>query len=126
MTRLLTLLAIAVVATAQVRVSFAPVALAVLADGNLVVLSADHLALVEPAAKKKRVIASLPVAVRWIDVAAMGSAIAPRIFLVGHGANQQTSFIAEYDGGGKQVRRWRLPYGYPAGIAVDSARQTLT
>jgi sugar lactone lactonase YvrE len=119
---IVTILAIAVLGFAATS-PWKPIALTVLPDGNLFVLSPDHFDLGQPLGSIKRV--ALPLSIQWIDGTVIGASSNQKIFLIGRGNTQQSSPILQVDAQGKELRRWRLPNGFPAGITADASKEIL-
>ena len=125
MRQIVTALAVIALGIATAMDGLKPVALSVLADGNLLILFGDHLEIREPTTGKRRTSVAIPGMTQWIDATATGPSDRPGMFLVGRGSKAGGSMIAQYNLQGKEVRSWRLKAGYPSGIAFDPSRQVL-
>ncbi len=105
-----------------------PVAMAVLADGRLIVLErSETLTLVSETAPTgpHTNLGMIPKPLNGIDLEAKGNIGEDLVFATAWGKDAAKSKIVQYSSRGAVKGQWTLPLSYPTGLALDRSRRIL-
>jgi sugar lactone lactonase YvrE len=98
-----------------------PAAISTLSSGQIVVADLHRrLLIIDPQSRKMQ---DLPLPFTPTDIAAGGRAEENLIFTVLHGSRPALSAVVQYSTAGRELRRWAVPGGDPAGVAFDYPRR---